>query len=103
MANGRDGGFGGGGGGAGGGGEGVEGFDGVEEGGFAGIVEAEEEDGVFCWKGEGLVGSIDWGNEWICEEDGGDTFFCGGPEVDGFGKVVHFCCWWWRCWGRGSC
>jgi len=30
-----------------GGGE-VEGFDGGEEGGFAGVVEAEEEDGVFC-------------------------------------------------------
>lgn len=26
----------------------VEGFDGGEEGGFAGVVEAEEEDGVFC-------------------------------------------------------
>jgi len=32
--------------GRGGGGE-VEGFDGGEEGGFAGVVEAEEEDGVF--------------------------------------------------------
>lgn len=30
-----------------GGGE-VERFDGGEEGGFAGVVEAEEEDGVFC-------------------------------------------------------
>lgn len=46
-----------GGGGRGGGGEGVEGFDGVEEGGFAGVVEAEEEDGVFCWWEEGLVRS----------------------------------------------
>ena len=27
----------------------VEGFDGGEEGGFAGVVEAEEEDGVFCF------------------------------------------------------
>ena len=27
----------------------VEGFDGGEEGRFAGVVEAEEEDGVFCW------------------------------------------------------
>lgn len=26
----------------------VERFDGGEEGGFAGVVEAEEEDGVFC-------------------------------------------------------
>lgn len=26
----------------------VEGFDGGEEGGFAGVVEAEEQDGVFC-------------------------------------------------------
>lgn len=28
---------------------GVCGFDLFEEGGFAGVVEAEEEDGVFCW------------------------------------------------------
>ena len=27
---------------------------------------------------------------WICEEEGRKTFFGGGPEVDGFGKVVHF-------------
>ena len=27
----------------------VEGFDGGEKGGFAGVVEAEEEDGVFWW------------------------------------------------------
>lgn len=42
LADGRDGGFGG------GGGLVVEGFHGGEEGGFAGVVEAEEEDGVFC-------------------------------------------------------
>ena len=29
----------------------VEGFDAGEEGGFAGVVEAEEEDGVFCLGG----------------------------------------------------
>ena len=29
----------------------VYGFDGAEEGGFAGVVEAEEEDGVFCVRG----------------------------------------------------
>lgn len=29
----------------------VEGFDGREERRFAGVVEAEEEDGVFCWGG----------------------------------------------------
>ena len=53
LADGRDGGFCGGGGG--GGGEGVEGFDGVEEGGFAGVVEAKEEDGVFCLREKGLL------------------------------------------------
>ena len=42
LADGGDGGFGGGGGG------GVEGFDCGEEGCFAGVVEAEEEDGVLC-------------------------------------------------------
>ena len=42
MADSRDGGFGG------GGGVVVEGLDGGEEGRFAGVVEAEEEDRVFC-------------------------------------------------------
>lgn len=42
LADGGDGGF------VRGGGVVVEGFDGGEEGGFAGVVEAEEEDGVFC-------------------------------------------------------
>ena len=32
----------------------VEGFDGGEEGGFAGVVQAEEEDGVFCWERGGV-------------------------------------------------
>jgi len=41
----------------GGGGGGVEGFDGGEEGGFAGVVEAEEEDGVF-WDWERRVSGI---------------------------------------------
>ena len=44
LADGGDGGFIGDGGGA------VEGFYGGEEGGFAGVVEAEEEDGVFWFK-----------------------------------------------------
>jgi len=51
-------------GGGGGGGE-VEGFDGGEEGGLAGVVEAEEEDGVFCtainWE---LMGRRDW-KRWV--------------------------------------
>lgn len=42
LADGRDGGF------AGDGGVVVEGFDGGEEGRFAGVVEAEEEDRVLC-------------------------------------------------------
>lgn len=42
----------------------VEGFDAREERRFAGIVEAEEEDGVF--------------------------FFAGGIEIEGSGEVVHF-------------
>ena len=46
------------------------------------------------------MGSLDWGDKWICKERGRDTFFCGGPEVDGFGKMVHCFCWWWRWWGR---
>ena len=53
LADGGDGGFWG----VGRGGGGVEGFYGGEEGGFAGVVEAEEEDGVFCCFGDGgLVG-----------------------------------------------
>ena len=31
------------------------------------------------------------------EKGGRKTFFGGGPEVDGFGKVVHIC-YWWRRW-----
>lgn len=42
LADGRDGRF------AGRGGVVVEGFDGGEERGFAGVVQAEEEDGVLC-------------------------------------------------------
>lgn len=92
LADSRDGGFGGGGGRGGGGGggrgEGVEGFDSVEEGGFAGVVEAEEEDGVFCCGGGGVSlgfffsigGMRGYGGEGFLE-----TFFGGGPEVDGFG------------------
>ena len=38
----------------------VEGFDGREEGGFAGVVEAEEEDGVFCWGGRGWGLVVGW-------------------------------------------
>jgi hypothetical protein len=34
----------------------VEGFDLFVEGGFAGVVEAEEEDGVFCW----VRGFVSW-------------------------------------------
>lgn len=88
LADGRDGGFRGGG----GWGRGVEGFDGVEEGGFAGVVEAEEEDGVFCGWGRVSVGGLCricgmW-KRWVgscCGDGEVHTFFGGGPEVDGFG------------------
>ncbi len=30
------------------------------------------------------------------EVEGRGTFFGGGPEVDGFGKVIHLGCWWRR-------
>ena len=61
----------------GGGGE-VEGFDGGEEGGFTGVVEAEEEDGVFwvCVLGRWMGG---WGI------GGGGTFFRCGVHIEGFG------------------
>lgn len=39
------------------GGREVVGFDGGEEGGFAGVVEAQEEDGVFCK-------TVSWGELW---------------------------------------
>ena len=38
----------------------VEGFDGGEERRFAGVVEAEEEDRVFCGCGEGVSGGWGW-------------------------------------------
>ena len=65
LADGWDGGFGGGQGvccvwrrGGGGGGR-VEGFEGVEERCFAGVVQAEEEDGVFCG------GAVSLGEGWM--------------------------------------
>ena len=72
LADGGDGGAGG------GGGVVVEGFDGGEEGRFAGVVEAQEQDGVLCRRvlegGErvGMVGG--WGEE---VREGG-TGECGG-------------------------
>ena len=36
----------------------VEGFDGGEEGGFAGVVQAEEEDGVLCARNRWSVGGV---------------------------------------------
>jgi hypothetical protein len=62
----------------------VRGFDLFEEGGFAGVVEAEEEDGVFwgaCELWNGMVVG-----EWVRRVR---TFFAGGVEVYGFEKVVH--------------
>ncbi len=61
LADGRDGGFGG------GGGLVVEGFDGGEEGRFAGVVEAEEEDGVFWERVRGAENGklAPWRSEWL--------------------------------------
>jgi hypothetical protein len=46
----------------------VGGFDLFEERGFAGVVEAEEEDGVFC-----VVG-VSWG-EWVDGEEVADLLY----------------------------
>lgn len=99
LADGGNGGFGR------GGGVVVEGFDGGEEGRFAGVVEAEEEDGVFCLVREvGSVG-LEGARTIVCEDRGrkfGEleyaveerkewvladthTFFRRGPEVHAFG------------------
>jgi hypothetical protein len=71
-----------------------------EERGFAGVVEAEEEDRVLCGVlGKGCVGL--GGRKDYMEECGGRvlTFFACGVEVEGFEEVVHCLgerrwCWW---------
>lgn len=86
----------------------VEGLDAAEEGGFARVVEAEEEDGVFCGSvrlGVLAVVLFFGGGLGVCgrgKKEGEEgqrrggmveagllAFFAGCVEVEGFGEVVH--------------
>ena len=60
-----------------------EGFDLFVEGGFAGVVEAEEDYGVF-WEGGGLVWVGSWGWGEGGRREGGETFFAGCEPVEAF-------------------